>query len=433
MLLLSAIALIICSFISSFVYYNYFSNIIREEVKSVAGIFIDADREDALHILEHGSPTNVRITLIAESGKVLFDNTVDAKAMDNHSERAEVIDALEHGYGESTRLSKTIGEETYYYAVKIKSGDILRVSATRGSIFGMFSKSIPALLLVVATVFLIGSLFARSLTRRIATPLNEIDLSDTEKLSVPYEELEPLVATIQEQRALLSKGDEMRREFSANVSHELKTPLTNISAYAEMLSTNMIEDEFDKSDLYGKIKTEADRMGTLIEDIILLSRLDEGHGELSYENIHIGDLISEVIEALSLKIKRHDITVSSSGSDLYMNANRSLLFEMFFNLIDNAVAYNKPGCNVVVKVLEDESNLIMEVSDTGIGIPEDSLERIFERFYRVDKSRSKKSGGTGLGLAIVKHIALVHGGEVKIVSRENEGTSVTVTFPKVSI
>jgi two-component system phosphate regulon sensor histidine kinase PhoR len=254
-------------------------------------------------------------------------------------------------------------------------------------------------------------------------------------------------------------GEKLRREFSANVSHELKTPLTSIYGYAEMLYNGMIS-KSDEHKLLGKIKDEAQRMNTLIQDIILVSKLDEGGGE-AFEDVDLRAVALEVAEALSLNAKENKVSIRISGGAVgdagssgapaagavRIRADRSMMYELFYNLIDNAVKYNKPGGEVRVGIGRSgtldgvagsglsglagasEPQVEIKVADTGIGIPKEAQSRVFERFYRVDKSRSKKKGGTGLGLAIVKHIVLLHGGHVSIESRENEGTTITVLLP----
>jgi two-component system phosphate regulon sensor histidine kinase PhoR len=249
-------------------------------------------------------------------------------------------------------------------------------------------------------------------------------------------------------------GEKLRREFSANVSHELKTPLTSIYGYAEMLYNGMIS-KSDEHKLLGKIKDEAQRMNTLIQDIILVSKLDEGGGE-AFEDVDLRAVALEVAEALSLNAKENKVSIriSSGANAARIRADRSMMYELFYNLIDNAVKYNKPGGEVLVGIGRPDSpdgaagfagsagsagsglagisgpQVEITVADTGIGIPKEAQSRVFERFYRVDKSRSKKKGGTGLGLAIVKHIVLLHGGQVSIESRENEGTTITVLLPE---
>jgi two-component system phosphate regulon sensor histidine kinase PhoR len=538
MLLLTVIALILISTAVCFVFYGSFSDATRSELRGWADVFRRADTATALKEIEGVRPEDMRVTLVSPDGTVKYDNAASPGAMDNHARREEVAEALTTGTGESRRLSGTLGEETYYYAVRLADGNVLRAAKTRSSVWGMFSGSLPAVALVILIVFAIGYFMAKNLTRRIVDPINSVDLEHG--LSSPYDEMAPFIRTIEKQReqiaeqinalqrradtinaimdnmregiifvdekgviislnssagAILSAdnpaegksvleavrdmdlvksvrealsgsrgeivkeydgrtyrvfispaseggaiillldvteksmGEKLRREFSANVSHELKTPLTSIYGYAEMLVSGMVAKD-DEHKLLRKIKDEAQRMNTLIQDIILVSRLDEGGGGDAFENVDLRATASEVIEALSLSAADGRISVRLAGDSACIRADRSMMYELFYNLIDNAIKYNIPNGKVNVDICRaDDGQISVAVSDTGIGIPKESQARVFERFYRVDKSRSKKKGGTGLGLAIVKHIVLLHGGQVSIESREGEGTTMTATFP----
>jgi two-component system phosphate regulon sensor histidine kinase PhoR len=223
-------------------------------------------------------------------------------------------------------------------------------------------------------------------------------------------------------------GEKLRREFSANVSHELKTPLTSIYGYAEMLYNGMI-DKNDEHKLLGKIKDEAQRMNTLVQDIILVSKLDEGGVGDAFEDVDLRAVAGEVVEALLLNARENGITVHTTGDGALLRADRSMIYELLYNLVDNAIKYNRPDGKVDVDIRRKSGQVEITVSDTGIGIPKEAQSRVFERFYRVDKSHSKKKGGTGLGLAIVKHIVRLHDGRISMESREDEGTTITITFP----
>jgi two-component system phosphate regulon sensor histidine kinase PhoR len=223
------------------------------------------------------------------------------------------------------------------------------------------------------------------------------------------------------------KAEKLRKEFSANVSHELKTPLTSVLGCAELLLAGGV-DENDKLAFYRKIKSESERLIALIEDIMALSKLDEGK-KSEFEKINLTAAAKEAAAALSDKAANTGVKVEVNGEDFFIRGNYSMAVELFYNLIDNAIKYNKPGGAATVSVSAENGRVAARVSDTGIGIPKDSQERIFERFYRVDKSRSKKTGGTGLGLAIAKHIAIIHNAEVGVESAEGAGTVVTVFFP----
>jgi two-component system phosphate regulon sensor histidine kinase PhoR len=345
-------------------------------------------------------PNDMRITLINPDGIVAFDNAVSTEGLANHLDREEIVEAIETGWGESRRLSETLGLETYYYAVRLADGVILRVAKTTSSIWGMFSGVLPAVICVIFVILAAGYVVAGNLIRQ----REHIAAQFSEKMM----------------------AEQMRREFSANVSHELKTPLTSIYGHAEMLYNGMVK-ESDRHAFFGKIKDEAARLIALIEDIILISKLDENTGQETFEEVSLAVIASEAVEALSLKASEHRVTVSVSG-DAVMLAGRSMMYELFYNLIDNAIKYNKSGGTVKVAVSQLEDTIEIAVADTGIGIPIEAQSRVFERFYRVDKSRSKKTGGTGLGLAIVKHIVLLHKGHMALQSAEGQGTVVTISF-----
>ncbi len=224
-----------------------------------------------------------------------------------------------------------------------------------------------------------------------------------------------------------ARSEKLRREFTANVSHELKTPLTSIYGSAEMLLGGMIQ-EGDKQSFYGQIKGEAGRLIALIQDILMLSKLDEGGGAEHFASVDLPEVAREAAEALRRGAGENGVAVSVFGEGVRMRGNRSLLYEMFYNLMDNAVKYNRPGGSVDVRIAESGGAVRVEVADTGIGIPKEAQGQVFERFFRVDRSRSKKTGGTGLGLAIVKHIVLVHGGRIELSSQLGKGTTVTAAF-----
>ncbi len=223
-------------------------------------------------------------------------------------------------------------------------------------------------------------------------------------------------------------AERMRREFSANVSHELKTPLTSISAYAEMIVSGMAKGE-DALSFVVKIKEEAARLIALVEDILMLSRLDEGAAPAAAEDVDLAQTAREAVSALSKAAQDAGVRLSVDASAAIVSGSRAMLFELVYNLADNGVKYNRPGGSVSVSVTSHGGQAILRVSDTGIGIPREHQARVFERFYRVDKSRSKKTGGTGLGLSIVKHIAAVHAGSLVLRSAEGRGTDVTVALP----
>lgn len=224
-------------------------------------------------------------------------------------------------------------------------------------------------------------------------------------------------------------AERSRREFTANVSHELKTPLQSIMGSAELLENGLVKQE-DVPQFVGVIRTEAARLVTLVEDIIHLSQLDEGIAPAE-EQVNLLELARSAVSALRVRAKERHIDLSVSGENLMVDGVRSFLYEMFYNLIDNAIKYNLDGGRVEVAVSAGEIGATVSVKDTGIGIPPEYQARVFERFFRVDKSRSKASGGTGLGLSIVKHIAQYHHADLSLHSRIGEGTNISIVFPSI--
>lgn len=225
------------------------------------------------------------------------------------------------------------------------------------------------------------------------------------------------------------RAEQMRREFTANVSHELKTPLQTISGYAELLANGMVADK-DKTAFSEKIYAEAQRMIRLIEDIIKLSNLDEGAVELTRETVDLYATAENTVRSLLPAAKKANVTLSLNGENAEIYGIPQLLTAVVYNLCDNAIKYNKDGGTVFVNVKNNAENIVLSVRDTGIGIPKEQQERIFERFYRVDKSHSKEVGGTGLGLSIVKHAAKLHDAKITLESEVGKGTEITVIFPK---
>ena len=279
---------------------------------------------------------------------------------------------------------------------------------------------------------------ARVLSEWCVRFLHDFDPQHPEKLKT-YGELTPLLRrlqtqseTIRVQKEALAHQQEdretLRREFSANVSHELKTPLTSISGFAELLKTGTVPPE-TVAEFAEDIYNEAQRMITLVEDIMHLSRLDENSTPMERTEVDLHALAARVIERLESSARKVDVTISLEGSRVTVHGVELLLDEIIFNLADNAIKYNRPGGKVTISTLRKNGRVCLTVQDTGIGIPEEHRARVFERFYRVDKSHSKEVGGTGLGLSIVKHAAAYHDASVSLDSTEGEGTTVILLFP----
>ncbi len=373
-----------------------------------------------------------RITWIDGTGEVLYDNSFPLPIA-NEKDCPEVSSALSSGEGKSLRTSESSGESTMYYARKCTDGTILRLSRPLSAVQEAFLAVRPVLWVLILVLVISGILSFR-IAKQIVNPINGIDLDHPE--ANQYPELAPLIGKIQEQKMTIQEEvasrEQMRREFSANVSHELKTPLTSISGFAELMSEGVVTG--DKVQEFSKdIYKETQRLIALVDDIIKLSRLDEEAEEPEWENVDLYDLSAEVLDVLRPVAEKQGITLNLTGCPTTVAGVYQLLNEMVYNLCDNAIKYNTPGGKVTVDVSTKDDEVLLSVADTGIGIPKDHQKRVFERFYRVDKSHSKEIGGTGLGLSIVKHGAQHHGARVTLESEPGLGTKITLIFRKKKI
>lgn len=386
--------------------------------------------------LEKLAPNDYRVTLIAPDGKVLYDSNpvVDAGQMENHLGRPEIADAVKTGKGESARTSETLGKTTYYYAAKMSDGNILRVSRQADSIINILLNLLPVVVFIFVYVLLICRVMSAEFTKKLVKPIENMvkNIDDVE-----YDELRPMAQTIQQQNeeiksqmANILEIEKVKQEFTANVSHELKTPLTSISGYAEMIETGLAKPE-DTKEFAKKIHREAGRLLLLIEDIIELSHLEDSGLIKNIAAVDLLEVARECAEDLELYAQNHTVIIEVKGDKTIVAADKKMMYELIYNLTNNAIRYNKENGRVVITVSDSIDGAKIIVADTGIGIPEDHQGRIFERFYRVDKSRSKQTGGTGLGLAIVKHIVEQHKGSILLDSQENVGTVITVVFSNI--
>lgn len=481
-----------------------------------------------------------RFTLISSNGTVLYDSAANSNEMENHSNRAEITEALQNGSGSSTRYSSTLTERTFYEALLLTNGDVLRISTTQVTIGALILGMLPAICAIIVFSLIISVVLSQKLSKSIVKPLEELDLENPDNNNT-YEELSPVLSKLNKQHqqiknqiaAIKQKNDEFkqvtdcmneglilldktgiilsinnsakmlfnltnnaigdnftdvkrsplmikaieksvsgkhsefkeehngkeyqfminpifsgdviigsvilcidvtenafaernRKEFTANVSHELKTPLQSIIGSAELLENNLVKPQ-DVEKFIGNIKSEAERLVLLINDIIRLSQLDE-ETYLPKETVDLYEIINDVVEELSTTANNEGITVSINGSSCIVSGVRNYFYETVYNLCDNAIRYNKKGGKVNISLKNDGEKTVLSVTDTGIGIPPEHQNRIFERFYRVDKSHSKNTGGTGLGLSIVKHAVACNSGTVTLKSQVDCGTTVTAIF-----
>lgn len=415
--------------------YGYFERKIFSELETEA-VFLEQYIADSnLTDLKKFNSIKNRITLIHNDGTVYFDNMVDASRLENHSLREEFVAAKEKGVAKVSRYSSTMTDKTLYFAKSLQNGDVLRISCDQHSVAVLVLGMSQTLLIMLVLAVIISGIAAVWTSRRITNPLNQINLEKPESCAV-YEELKPFTKRIAEENFEKTQREELRKQFTANVSHELKTPLTSISGFAEILK-NGGTDEKTTKDFAGTIYEESQRMISLVNDIIKLSKLDEKSISLEKEPIELLGLSKEIAKILSASAKAKNIKLDVHGDSGKIMGVQPVIYEMIYNLIDNAIKYNVQNGTVEVTVKEEKpekghtfgDKTVISVRDTGIGIPKNEQDRVFERFYRIDKSRSKELGGTGLGLSIVKHAAKFHDAAINLSSKEGEGSTFTITFP----
>ena len=538
--LVAIAVLLACFSIIMGVLYDYSNTIQKNHMKDELELVAQAVETSGVQYLERLETDSCRITLVSSDGDVLYDSKTSAEKMENHVKREEIKEALKKGFGESSRYSATLTEETFYYAKKLANGNVVRVSVDHATMLTLVLGMLTPIIIVLIGALALSIFLAYRISKRIVEPLNSIDL-DKPFENEAYDELAPLLTHIERQKEqihnqykelevrksefyavienmneglVLLSGDytvlsinpaagaffsaspecigkdfltlernheinkaldnavqdgrseievsrngheyqlnisrigsdeqtsgvvilvfdisdkvfaeRNRKEFTANVSHELKTPLQSIMGSAELLENGLVKAD-DVPKFIGRIRSEAARLVTLIEDIIRLSQLDEST-DFPLEDADIYEIAKDEAETLSLTAQKRNVTISVKGKSTVIHAPKQLLHEIIYNLCDNAIKYNKEGGSVDVSVEESDNNVILSVSDTGIGIPLDNQSRVFERFYRVDKSHSKETGGTGLGLSIVKHAVQYLNGKISLESTVGKGTKISVAF-----
>jgi len=411
------------------VFYSYSDNQLKEQLRVVESVVENqlAQDDDTAFISNH-IDKNVRITLVAKDGTVIADSQESANKLGNHLNRQEIQQAIKNGEATVTRHSDTQEKKVYYFAKQLDNGNILRVSAEAKSIGKFFSDYIIYILLCIIVVIVTAVFVSMGITKSIVKPITQLgqSLDNIDKFKSD-EELKPLVNALLQQKKKQKMLDKQKKQFTANVSHELKTPLTSIAGYAELIETGMAKPE-DIKPFAGVIRKQALRLVNLSEDIIQLSQLEESDEDMSFESVNLYEIAQRCVEALNINAINKCVTLNLTGEECYIRGKAQLVEELVYNLCDNAIRYNKENGNVTVTVSPLEKGASVSVKDTGIGIPKKYQERIFERFFRVDKSRSKATGGTGLGLAIVKHITQLHDAKLEISSEEGKGTEIIVTF-----
>lgn len=431
---------VVLTFIAaSVVMYGKYNEYMKQDVRNEAEYVRYAVEKTGNAYLNSvtGALTTSRITLAKPDGSILFDSEKNAEDLENHKNRPEIKEALAKGIGECVRYSQTLAKQTFYYAVQLDSGNILRIAKTTDSVLSTMFSSFTLLGLLLIAILALSFFVVEKQTRKLMEPINELDLEHPLE-HVVYDEMRPLLGRVDEQNKQIAKQVEelrqaemVRREFSANVSHELKTPLMSISGYAELMRDGLVQPEM-VPDFAGRIYDEASRLTSLVQDIIELSKLDESRNMPS-EVVDLYEMTQEICRTLTLPARKRRVTVLMEGKNTSVQGVRHVLYEMLYNLVDNAIKYNKEGGYVKVLVARDKDGARWSVEDNGIGIAKEEQERIFERFYRVDKSHSRKTGGTGLGLSIVKHGASMHHARIILNSEPGRGTKIVLRFERESI
>ena len=392
----------------TFIYYGFFKKQVQAGLRTNAEVLMDTgvfDRSSA-NVDVKLPINNLRVTWIDSDGAVLFDNDNDIQGMPNHNDRPEVQEAFQTGHGQCVRKSDTMNMNTFYYALKQKDGTVIRVSCDASSMLSVFGNVFPAVLGILAAIIAVCIVISHLLTKTLIEPI-------AEKIRVQHENI--LAAA------------RSRQDFTANVSHELKTPLTAISGYAELIENEMVSHE-QGIHFAHEIKRNSERLLSLINDIIRLSELDHSEMPRQYDNFDLYEFVKDCAESLQVNAQKQGIHFSYRGSSCVIRGNKDMIRELIDNLVQNAIRYNKEGGHVEVFAGVVDGKPQLKVTDDGIVFPNDKQDIVVERFYRVDKSRSKETGGTGLGLAIVKHIVELHDARIYLESEVDKGTEIRIEF-----
>lgn len=520
--------------------YDHFNTSQQSQLQAELHLVADTVNEVGVEYFETFDSSVFRFTVVGADGTVLYDTQAVANEMGNHADREEIIEAFQSGKGSSARTSSTLTEKTFYEAVLLKNGDVLRISASQVTLGALIIGMLPAIFVIILIATVVAVVLSLTMAKQVTEPLMNLDLENPAE-NVAYEELTPILTKLHKQHKQIkkqtksirrkseefdqivasmneglvildehamilsinqaakkifgvnkdAKGDDFllydrtsktskaiwdaleekhseyteerngsvfqftvnpielsgkvlgviilvfdvtdrafaernRQEFTANVTHELKTPLQSIIGSAELLETGLVKDE-DKEKFIGNIRKEASRLVNLINDIIRLSQLDENL-ESATETVELMSVANEVVDVLSASASKKNVSLYVDGEPCTIFGVKRYIYEIIYNLCDNAIRYNIDGGKVTIKISKESGRPEISVTDTGIGIAPEHHNRIFERFYRVDKSHSKETGGTGLGLSIVKHAVQYHKAKVMLDSAVGKGTTVTVKF-----
>ena len=424
-ILVVAISIIVTVCLTTIVSYRLFQNEVYSDLCSFAELIDDLDLLEQMKERGFVKPEDeLRISWISGDGSVSYDSYTKGMELDNHRDRPEVKQAVQKGEGFCIRKSQTMEKNIFFYAKKMDDGTVIRIAKEAGSIWSVYRNTLPFTVLIAILAFLISVGTARHLTKVFVRPIEQMaaDMNHLGEVTT-YKELMPLIERISSQHKEALRNAKARQEFTANVSHELKTPLTSISGYSELIANGMASKKEGRH-FAEEIHKNAQRLLALIDDILQLSELDSPlEHKISFDTVDVYELCKDWMDMLKPVADKHGISLSLKGTPLLIHANRELIQELLYNLCDNAIRYNQKGGHVWVTVTNQ-----LIIQDDGIGISQKYQKRVFERFFRVDKSRSKKTGGTGLGLAIVKHIVEVHKASISLDSDVGIGTTICVDF-----
>lgn len=441
-------------------YYMMANQILHDNIRHLSNMIhvmdysidITADFQEQVNTLKEltAESDTIRITIISPDGTVYADTATDElSSMENHLEREEIQMALKGGIGYSARTSETLGVEMLYVASmsQTKEGEdyIIRVAIPYTGFREYIVNIMPVLAIGFLAALIASALIGLRFTETITKPLQEIstemEKAGNGKFSFHFKNYKyPELNIISDTTTKLSKDIEdyvsrmerertIRQEFFSNASHELKTPITAIKGYAELLEQGFVNDEETRKKFIRRIRKSADNMTVLINDILMISQLETKETKVTFSMVRMVPLLEEILESLEPLAAQHGVTVHSECEPIIIEASAKQMRELVVNLLSNGIKYNQPDGNVWVTITKEDADMRVCVRDDGMGISAGNQERIFERFYRVDKGRSKTMGGTGLGLSIVKHITEFYGGTIQLQSEPAKGSTFTITIP----
>ncbi len=455
------IAIFVLSFFVSVRLRDYYEEKISERLlsnafllsESLRPVLLDKDqRAIQQNIGEIASGLKARITIIDSKGEVLADSQKDSDLMESHSDRLEVIRAVQSGSGQSIRFSDTLGYNMKYVALSVKDDDnligIIRLAMPLAEIESQIRVIYRVVLAGGGVAALFALVIGYFISKSIASPISQmqeiaghlsrgdfsrrVDIKSKDELGALARSLNKMADELQLKIDNLKAADKVRTDFVANVSHELKTPLTSIKGFVETLEDGALDDKENAKKFISIIKKHTEGLNNIVNDLLSLSELELGKDRVAKSKFNLKDLIDEVVLGFghAFSVKKQKVDLEFKDDDFVIEADRMKIEQVLVNVIDNAIKYTKEEGEILVSLYKKGDSFIITIKDNGIGIPKEHLSRIFERFYRVDKGRSRQFGGTGLGLSIVKHIVLLHSGTINIQSEPDLGTQVQISLPR---